>query len=97
MPTPRNITVAISPELYRQTRKIATECDTSVTEMVRFLLFVLPDAIKGARFPGGRPLYAAARSLRDQAAKTSTQTPTNSPSQPQIDPENPSCIPVKPI
>jgi len=97
MPTPRNITVAISPELYRQTRKIATEYDTSVTEMVRFLLLVLPDAIKEARFPGGRPLYAAAAAERRQTAKTSAHTPANPPQNPQNEIQKDVCNPVKPI
>ena len=59
----RNITVAVEPELYRQTRRIAADYDTTVTDMVRFLLLVLPEAVKAARYPGGRPQFglAAAR------------------------------------
>jgi len=95
VPTARNITVAVSPELYRQTRRIATEYDMPVTEMVRFLLHVLPDALKGARFPGGRPLFAAAQARRRQAAKMSAQTPPNPPSKPQNELQKPVCIPVK--
>jgi hypothetical protein len=37
MRTVRNITVAVEPELYRQTRKIA-DYDTTITDMVRFPL-----------------------------------------------------------
>jgi hypothetical protein len=37
MRTVRNITVAVDPELYRQTRRIAVEYDTTVTDRVRFL------------------------------------------------------------
>jgi len=51
MRTVRNITVAVDPELYRQTRKIAADYDTTVTDMVRFLLLVLPEAVKAARYP----------------------------------------------
>jgi len=83
MPTSRNITVAVSPELYRQTRRIAAEYDMPVTEMVRFLLLVLPGALKDARFPGGRPQFAAAMARRHQTAKTSAYTPTNSPQESQ--------------
>jgi hypothetical protein len=52
MRTVRNITVAVDPELYRQTRRIAAEYDTTVTDMVRFLLLVLPEAVKAVRYPG---------------------------------------------
>jgi hypothetical protein len=63
MRTVRNITVAVEPELYRQTRKIAADYDTTVTDMVRFLLMILPEAVKAARYPGGCPQFglAAAR------------------------------------
>jgi hypothetical protein len=64
MRTVRNITIAVEPELYRQTRRIAADYDTTVTDMVRFLLIALPEAVKAARYPGGRPQFglAAARS-----------------------------------
>jgi hypothetical protein len=95
----RNITRTVSPERYRQTRRIATECDTTVPDRImdrcRFLLVVLPDAANQARFPGGRPLYAAARSPRDQAVKMSAQTPPNSPMEPQNQLQKPVCIPEK--
>ena len=91
----RSITVAVSPELYRQTRRIATEWDTSVTDVVRFLLLILPDALREARFSGARPQCAAARSRGDQPAKMSPQTPPNSPSGPGDEIENRLCIPVK--
>ena len=70
----RNITVAVDPELYRQTRRLAAEYNTSVTDMVRFLLLAMPEALKAARYPGGRPQFgnAAARAARDAAA---AQTP----------------------
>jgi hypothetical protein len=41
MRTVRNITVAVDPDLYRQTRRIAADNDTTVTDMVRFLGSVL--------------------------------------------------------
>ena len=46
----RNITVAVDPELYRQTRHLAAEYNTSVTDMVRFLLLAMPEALKAARY-----------------------------------------------
>jgi hypothetical protein len=96
MRTVRNITVAVEPELYRQTRKIAADYDTTVTDMVRFLLLVLPEAVKAARYPGGRPQFglAAARIARAAASAppeaTSPLPPTPSPGKSEI----PSCTPV---
>jgi len=93
----RNITVSVSPEIYRQTRSLAADYDTTVTEMIRFLLLLLPEAVDAALKPGGRPQFARALALREQAAKMSTQTPPNSPQESQCAPQNPSCIPVKSI
>jgi hypothetical protein len=92
----RNITVAVSPEIYRQTRRLATDYDTTVTEMIKFLLLLLPEAVNAALKPGGRPQFARALYLRDQAAKTSAQTPPNSPIQPRNELQKPICIPVHP-
>jgi hypothetical protein len=41
----RNITVAVDPELYRQTRRLAAEYNTSVTDRLRFLLLAMPEAL----------------------------------------------------
>jgi hypothetical protein len=68
MRTVRNITVAVTPELYHQTRKIAAEYNTSVTDMVRFLLLALPEAVKAALYPGGRPQFGRAVYLKARAA-----------------------------
>jgi hypothetical protein len=57
MRTVRNITVAVPTELYRQTRKLAADYDSTVTDMVRYLLRALPEALKAARYPGGRPQF----------------------------------------
>jgi hypothetical protein len=92
MRTVRNITVAVEPELYRQTRKIAADYDTTVTDMVRFLLLALPDAVKAARYPGGRPQFARAAYLRDRAAAAAT-SPNPSPEKSEIPP----CTPVNAI
>ena len=92
MRTVRNITVAVEPELYHQTRKIAAEYNTSVTDMVRFLLLVLPDAVKAARYPGGRPQFglAAYRADRAAALAAASAKPKPSPEKSEISP----CIPV---
>ena len=46
MPKVRNITVAVSPELYRQTRRIAADSDTTITELVRHILIHLPELLR---------------------------------------------------
>ncbi len=81
MRTVRNITVAVEPELYRQTRKIAAEYDTTVTDMVRFLLLVLPEAAKSARYPGGRPQFGSA-AVRAAASAPPATPAINAPSAP---------------
>jgi hypothetical protein len=89
----RNITVAVEPELYRQTRRIAADYDTTVTDMVRFLLLALPEAVKAARYPGGRPQFglAAARA----AASAQPATTAINPSSPSTGKsEISSCTPV---
>jgi hypothetical protein len=96
MRTVRNITVAVEPELYRQTRRIAADYDTTVTDMVRFLLIALPEAVKAARYPGGRPQFglAAARAARAAASAppaATSQIPSGpSPGKSEIPP----CTPV---
>jgi hypothetical protein len=79
----RNITVAVEPELYHQTRKTAAEYNTSVTDMVRFLLPILPEAVKAARYPGGRPQFGLA---------AAPAQPTPSTEKSEISP----CTPVNP-
>jgi hypothetical protein len=94
--TVRNITVAVSPELYHQTRQVAVDYNTTVTDMVRFLLLVLPEAVKSARYPGGRPQFGpeAARAAKARAAASAP------PVAPAINPPSPSpektppCTPV---
>src|ERR1039458_6207427 len=96
MRTVRNITVAVEPELYRQTRKIAADYDTTVTDMVRFLLLVLPEAVKAARYPGGSPQFglAAARAAR---AAASAPPATTSPNVSSPSPENSEISPCTPV
>jgi hypothetical protein len=91
MRTVRNITVAVEPELYRQTRRIAADYDTTVTDMVRFLLLVLPEAVKAARYPGGRPQFGLAAA---RAAASAPPTPTNPPTPSPQKSEISLCTPV---
>ena len=90
MRTVRNITVAVEPELYRQTRRIAADYDTTVTDMVRFLLIALPEAVKAARYPGGRPQFGLAAARAARAAASALPPPTPSPEKSEISP----CTPV---
>ena len=96
MRTVRNITVAVEPELYRQTRKIAADYDTTVTDMVRFLLLILREAVKAARYPGGAPQFglAAARAARAAVSAPSAAASPN-PSTPSPEKSGiPPCAPV---
>jgi hypothetical protein len=95
MRTVRNITVAVDPELYRQTRKIAADYDTTVTDMVRFLLIALPEAVKAARYPGGRPQFGLA------AARAAASAPPANPPAPSLSsspsPERSKISPCTPV
>jgi hypothetical protein len=93
MRTVRNITVAVDPELYRQTRRIAAEYDTTVSDMIRFLLLALPEAVKAALHPGGRPQFGRAVAL---AAASATPAPSaiNISSPAPEKSRNSSCKPV---
>jgi hypothetical protein len=53
MRTVRNITVCVSPELYRQTRQLAAKYDTTVSAIVAYLLERLPNALIRADYPVG--------------------------------------------
>jgi hypothetical protein len=96
MRTVRNITIAVEPELYRQTRRIAADYDTTVTDMVRFLLLALPEAVKAARYPGGRPQFglAAARAARAAVAAPPAAMSLNLDVPSPEKNEKSSCMPV---
>ena len=57
----RHITVAVTPELYSQTRKLAAEMDSTVTSMVAYLLVRMPSFLKSAGYrvtvPPGAPYH----------------------------------------
>jgi hypothetical protein len=65
----KNITVAVSAELYRQTRKLAAEYDTTVTAMVAHLLQRLPDALERTQFPVCGPKRARATRANSHATR----------------------------
>jgi hypothetical protein len=68
--TVRNITVAVTADLYRQTRKLAAEYDTTVTAIVAYLLQRLPNALKRAEYPVGGPKPAPSARPAPSAAQT---------------------------
>ncbi len=82
----RNITVAVSPELYHQTRLLAVEFDTTVTSLVAYLLERMPTALRQARYPKGGPKPAS-------PAPVSSANPSN-PGPAREKNEIPACTPV---
>jgi hypothetical protein len=77
----RNITVAVTPELYRQTRKLAADYDSTVTAIVAYLLERLPKALKNSRYPVGGPKSAPSASPAQSASPSSASSTTPPPSQ----------------
>ena len=81
----RNITVSVTPELYRQTRKLAAEYDSTVSAMVAYLLERFPDALKRARYPVGGPKPAFGHPTQLASSKQETSaTPPHSPHENKI-------------
>jgi hypothetical protein len=74
----RHITVAVSPELYRQTRRLAAEYDTTVTALVAYLLERLPRALEAARYPkGGEKPATASQPAEPAATHTNSSASTS--------------------
>jgi hypothetical protein len=83
----RHITVAVSPELYRQTRRIAADYDTTVTAIVADLLHKLPRLVKYTPYGSGStptpspiPQTSAKREEDQKSAATPSPSETSSPS-----------------
>ena len=64
----KNITVCVSPEIYRQTRHLAAEYDSTVSTIVAWLLQRLPEALERTRFPNGGPIAFSEMVLAEAAA-----------------------------
>ena len=58
----KHITVRVTPEIYRQTRHLADQYETTVTQLVAYLLVRMPRALDQARFPVGGPKPASSSS-----------------------------------
>ena len=67
----RHITVAVSPEIYCQSRKLAAEMDSTGTAMVAYLLQRFPSALKAA----GYNVTAPPRASHPVASKTPNPDP----------------------
>ena len=97
----RNITVAVTPELYRQTRRLAADYDTTVTEIVAYLLERLPDALKRAGYPVGGPNAAPTPSTHSKTIPYGPIRQGSDRSVPEVTPppppktENSGCTPVR--
>jgi hypothetical protein len=83
----RHITVAVTPELYRQTRLLAAEYDSTVTAIVAYLLERLPNALKSSRYPVGGPKPPA----------MSPDSPAAPPASPATWPASPAMWPASPV
>jgi hypothetical protein len=107
MRTVRNITVCVSPELYRQTKLLAAKYDTTVSGVVAYLLERLPDALERARYPVGGTKRKSSASMssvggikQQSSASMSSFAPASVPASqslesPQVidDKELPSAVP----
>jgi hypothetical protein len=74
----KNITVAVPVDLYRQTRRLAAEYDTTVTAMVAYLLERLPIHVEKARFPKGEMKHRRVRGPDELAPSPSPDSSQNS-------------------
>ena len=82
----KNITVCVTPEIYRQTRHLAAEYDSTVSGIVAWLLQRLPDALERSRFPKGGPKPSAPPAPAPAALPTPSpdlSTPSPSPFSPE--------------
>ncbi len=89
--TRKHITVAVPSDLYRQTRTLAAQYDTTVTDFVAYLLRVLPEALKAARYPGGPPRFSA---IRAPLCHVCPFAPTAAAAAPGVAPSPASAAPV---
>ncbi len=77
--TRKHITVAVPGDLYRQTRTLAAQYDTTVTDFVAYLLRLMPEALKAARYPGGPPRFSVIRAPLCHVCPFAPTTPDAAP------------------
>src|ERR1017187_10106175 len=94
MRTVRNITVSVTPEIYRETRMLAAEYDTTVFSIVAGLLIKLRHILKASGYPVAvrKALLAEEKAKSARLAAKPAAPPTPSP---EKNP-NPHCEAVKP-
>ncbi|MGB6692483.1 MAG: hypothetical protein WBE76_31965 [Terracidiphilus sp.] len=93
----KNITVAVPIDLYRQTRRLAAEYDTTVTAMVAYLIERLPYHLKNARYPPGGLAHRRVlgpKQLARQPAAAPPKSWTPPPTPPVQSQANPAREPV---
>jgi hypothetical protein len=98
MRTVRNITVCVSPDIYRQTRLLAAQYDTTVSGIVAFLLEILPSVLTRAAYPVGGVKRKSSTSMPTVDPKSSASMPTvggvSSASMPSAGPKSSASMPI---
>jgi len=90
----KNITVCVTPEIYREARHLAAEYDASVSAFVAYLLPRLRVALERTRFPKGGPKTPAQPS--PAASPTPSPLPLTYPLPPSEKIAIPGCETVMP-
>jgi len=81
----KNITVCVTPEIYREARLLAAEHDTTVSALVAWLLPHMRVALERTHFPKGGPKP----SVQPSPAVNALVTPSPSPLPPPYVPPTP--------
>ena len=79
----KNITVCVTPEIYREARHLAAEYDSTVSALVAWLLPHMRVALERTRFPKGGPKPTA----QPAPAVDVSVTPPPPPPTPGYEPE----------
>jgi len=74
----KNITVCVTPEIYREARHLAAEYDSTVSALVAWLLPHMRVALERTRFPKGGPVAKPEPACLGATALKSTR-PTRGP------------------
>jgi len=70
----KNITVCVTPEIYREARHLAADYNSTVSTIVAWLLQRLPAALERSRFPKGGPKPSAQSAAAINALVTPERT-----------------------
>jgi hypothetical protein len=80
----KNITVCVTPEIYREARHLAAEYDSTVSTMVAWLLPRMRVALERTRFPKGGPKPSASAPGSLGPLVPASPAPTPLPPSPQV-------------